>query len=79
MSMPIAIGDDVAQLNRVFSEALLALARRGAAEDSCRLAARGWSMLRHHHPREAERLTALLHALARDTDPIHPQGDCNHE
>ncbi len=79
MNMPFAIGDDLAALNRVFSDSLLALARRGAAEESCRLAARGWSVLRHGHPHEAERLTALLHALVRDTDPVHPQGDCNHE
>ncbi|MGH7066522.1 MAG: hypothetical protein ACREFO_10750 [Acetobacteraceae bacterium] len=79
MTMPVPLGDDLAQLNRVFSEALLALAESGAAERSCRLAARGWSVLRERHPREAERLTALLHTLSRKTDPLHMQGDCSHE
>jgi hypothetical protein len=54
----------IAGLNRLLVQALLALARAGAAEEACRIAARGWSLLRHHDAREAERLTAALHSLS---------------
>lgn len=66
-------------LNRLLVQALLALAREGAAEEACRIAARGWSLLRHHNAREAERLTAALHSLSRETrlDPTN-QGESNH-
>lgn len=79
MTLPIPLEEDVARLNRILREALLVLAARGGAEESCRLAARAWSALREQHAREAERLTALLHSLARDTDPLHLQGDKSHE
>lgn len=52
-------------INRLFVAALIGLAQAGRAEDACRLAARGWSALRHNHQREAERLNAALHGLAR--------------
>ncbi|MGH7057309.1 MAG: hypothetical protein ACREFZ_05410, partial [Acetobacteraceae bacterium] len=58
-STPLAV------LNRLFVEALLALAASGESERACRLAARGWSALRATDAREAERLTAALHALVR--------------
>ncbi len=72
--------NDIAGLNRLLVLALLALARNGAAEEACRLAARGWSLLRHRHAREAERLTASLHRLAREVrHPPPDQGDNRHE
>jgi hypothetical protein len=52
-------------LNRLFIRALLLAGETGAAERACRLAAAGWSLLRHDYPREAERLNGALHALAR--------------
>lgn len=57
--------NEVGSLNRLLVLALLALARAGDTEQACRLAARGWSLLRHRNVREAERLTAALHTLAR--------------
>lgn len=61
----------LAALNRLFVNSLLALgARTGTEHDhACRLAAAGWSTLRHTHPREAERLNGLLHSLTRSTHP----------
>lgn len=56
----------LAALNKLFIRALLALKEAGRAEAACRLAAEGWLVLRHPRPREAERLTAALHALAVD-------------
>jgi hypothetical protein len=53
-------------INRLFVNALLALAEAGEAEQACRLAAHGYSALRHCHTREAERLNGLLHRLTRD-------------
>lgn len=79
MTLPIPIEEDLGRLNRILREALLALASRGAAEESCRLAARAWSALRDRHGREAARLTALLHVLSRDTPPISHQGVPSHE
>lgn len=55
----------LSQLNRLFVMALLALARAGDGEFACRLAADAWSAIRHINDREAERLTAVLHTLAR--------------
>lgn len=63
MTAPGSDGDEVGSLNRLLVVALLALARAGAAEEACRIAARAWSLLRHHNAREAERLTAVLHTL----------------
>lgn len=65
MTAPDAAGDELGGLNRLLIAALLALARAGPAEEACRIAARAWSLLRYHNPREAERLTAALHTLAR--------------
>lgn len=61
-------------LNRLFTAALLALAESGEADRACRLAAQGWSVLRHDNPREAERLTAALHRLARDVSVASHDG-----
>ena len=57
--------DAFAELSRLFLAALLALARTGEADQACRLGAAAWSAIRHDHPREADRLTAALHALVR--------------
>lgn len=54
--------DALTDLNRLFVKALLALGRADE-EQACTLAASGWSALRHTHPREAEKLNGLLHAL----------------
>ena len=80
MTAPDLPGGAVGDLNRLLVVALLALARAGAAEEACRIAAHAWSLLRHHHAREAERLTAALHTLARDARiiPLN-QGDIDHD
>ncbi|MDA8383656.1 MAG: hypothetical protein M0037_11455 [Betaproteobacteria bacterium] len=72
--------DEIGSLTRLLVLASLALASAGAAEEACRIAARGWSLLRHQHPREAERLTAALHTLTREVrfDPPS-QGEIDHE
>lgn len=59
----------LAGLNRCFIQALLALGEAGHADTACRLAASGWSLLRHGQPREAERLNGVLHALSKTTHP----------
>ena len=80
MTATDAARDEISGLNRLLVLALLALARAGAADDACRIAARGWSLLRHQHPREAGRLTAALHTLTREVrcDPPN-QGETGHE
>ena len=66
-------------LNRLLVQALLALARQGAAEEACRIAASGWSLLRHHDAREAERLTAALHSLSHGVRlDLSNQGESRH-
>lgn len=57
------IQDDLAELNRIFVRTLRMLGDAGERDPACRLAAEGWSRLRHHHPREAERLNGVLHYL----------------
>jgi uncharacterized protein (DUF2249 family) len=47
------------------ADALVALARAGAAEEACRLAAATWAKVRRDQPQVAVRLTALLHRLVR--------------
>lgn len=69
----------IAGLNQLLVQALLALARAGAAEEACRIAARGWSLLRHHDAREAERLTAALHSLSNGVRlDLGNQGESRH-
>lgn len=55
----------LADINRLFVTALLALAQTGKGEEACQLAAKGWLVLRDQDAREAERLTAALHTLTR--------------
>jgi hypothetical protein len=62
----------VPALTRLLARALRALGEAGRPVHASRLAADGWAVLRHEHPGDAERLTGLLHYLARlltDTDP----------
>jgi hypothetical protein len=56
----------IAELNRLFMRALLLAGEAGEAESASRIAAAGWSKLRHDYPREAERLNSAMHALARN-------------
>ena len=80
MTAPNAAPDEIGGLNRLLVLALLALAGAGAADEACRIAARGWSLLRHQHPREAGRLTAALHTLTREVRFEPPnQGETSHE
>lgn len=61
----------LAKLNRLFVQALLQIGKHGDADDidaACRLAAQGWSLLRHDQAREAERLNGVMHSL---TGPRH--------
>ncbi len=55
--------DPLASLNRLFIEALLHIGDAGDIDGACRLAARGWSLLRHDQPDEAQRLNAAMHNL----------------
>jgi len=57
---------DLPAINRLFIAALIALAEAGEAENACRIAAQGWSVLRHNDAREAERLSTALHRLTRN-------------
>ncbi len=65
MSPAISPEHALPMINRLFINALLALADAGKAEQACRLAAQGYSALRQCQTREAERLNALLHSLTR--------------
>lgn len=64
-------GAAIAKLNRLFVQALLEIGKRSDPDEldaACRLAAQGWSALRHGWPREAERLNGVMHSL---TGPRH--------
>ena len=62
-----AVGTErtVSELVKVLSRALRALGNEGHADVASRLAAQAWVLLRHEHPVDAERLSGLLHYLAR--------------
>jgi len=55
--------DPLASLNRLFMQALLRVGDAGEIDTACRLAAQGWSLLRHDWPKEAERLNGVMHNL----------------
>jgi hypothetical protein len=55
--------DSLAALNRLFMQALLRIGDAGEIDAACRLAAQGWSLLRHDQPKEAERLNGVMHNL----------------
>lgn len=60
----------IAELTRLLVRALLLAGKAGEGQSACRIAASGWSQLRHDYPREAERLNGAMHALARDLPTI---------
>ena len=60
---------DFDTLLRVLARALRALGEAGEPEEASRLAAEGWSTLRHTQPEAATRLNGTLHYLARLPDP----------
>ncbi|WP_210748085.1 DUF2249 domain-containing protein [Actinomadura latina] len=62
----------MAALTRLLSRAVRALGQAGHPDQASRLAADGWSVLRHEHPAEAERLNGVMHYLAR-----LPEGEQN--
>ena len=55
----------VASLTVVLTKSLRALGKAGQPDEASRLAATGWSLLRHEHPREAEKINGMMHFLAR--------------
>ena len=57
--------DPIVRLNRLFAQALLHMGDAEETDSACRLAAQGWSLLRHQYPREAERLNGVMHNLTR--------------
>jgi hypothetical protein len=68
----------LAALNRLFMQALLRMGDAGEIDAACRLAAQGWSLLRHDQPKEAERLNGVMHSLTsprRNRSKESPLGD----
>lgn len=61
-----SIDQDLPAINRLFVTALIALAEAGKADQACRIAAQGWSVLRHNNVREAQQLSAALHRMTRN-------------
>ncbi len=59
------VDDDFEALLNLFIKSLRKLGEAGRADDANRLAARGWSALRHHQPVAAERINGTMHYLAR--------------
>lgn len=55
----------VASLTAVLAKSLRALGKAGQPDVASRLADTGWSVLRHGHPREAEKINGTMHYLAR--------------
>ncbi|HXE21835.1 MAG TPA: hypothetical protein VN617_05825 [Rhodoferax sp.] len=70
--------DSLIALNRLFVQALLRMGDAGEIDAACRLAAQGWSLLRHDQPKEAERLNGVMHNLThpkRSSRKESPPGD----
>lgn len=70
----------ITALNRLFLQALLLVGKHGDIEDldaACRLAANGWSLLRHDWPRDAERLNGVMHSLTGPKRTTQPQKSVN--
>lgn len=59
--------DPLTVLNKLLVRSVLALGKTGADANrqACQLAAAGYVALRDTHPREAERLNGVLHALTQ--------------
>ena len=62
---PASSDELVVALTKLFARGLRALGEAGQPDKASKLAAAGWSALRHDHPAEAERMNGLLHYLAR--------------
>ncbi|MEO7041461.1 MAG: hypothetical protein ABI035_04300 [Gemmatimonadaceae bacterium] len=62
---PDAEASLVDALTRVLARACRELGNAGHPSDAARLAAEGWSVLRHRFPDDAERLNGTLHYLSR--------------
>lgn len=62
-------GEDFEALLKVLVRALRRLGETGHPEDASRLAAQGWSAIRHRQPGAAERLNGTLHYLSRLPTP----------
>ncbi|HUX23807.1 MAG TPA: hypothetical protein VMV87_04245 [Burkholderiales bacterium] len=70
--------DPLVSLNRLFVRALFRIGDAGEIDAACRLAAQGWSLLRHDQPKEAERLNGVMHNLTsprRSSRKESPAGD----
>ena len=55
----------ITELTAVLAKSLRALGKAGQPDEVSRLGATGWSLLRHDHPREAEKINGTMHYLAR--------------
>lgn len=60
---PSTEAEALTELNRLFIKSLRALKDAGQADEACRIAAEGWSAIRHVNSPEAERITAAMHYL----------------
>ncbi|MEY8570401.1 hypothetical protein [Brevibacterium linens] len=55
----------ITELTAVLAKSLRALGKAGQPDEASRLGATGWSLLRHDHPREAEKINGTMYYLAR--------------
>ena len=55
----------ITELTAVLAKSLRALGKADQPDEASRLGATGWSLLRHDHPREAEKINGTMHYLAR--------------
>ena len=55
----------ITELTAVLAKSLRALGKAGQPDEASRLGATGWPLLRHDHPREAEKINGTMHYLAR--------------
>lgn len=62
--------ESVPALTALLIDAFRELGSAGQPQVASRLAGRAYSTLRADHPDQAERINALMHRLARMTDPI---------
>ena len=67
-------GETLAELNRLFVRSLRGMADAGQVDEACRIAAEGWSRLRHVAPREAERLNGVMHYMTGVTGKASKTG-----
>lgn len=60
--------DLIRDLNLIFIQTLKCLGEAGETDAACKLAAKGWSLLRQDRPADAQRLNGVLHFL---THPVN--------